>query len=129
MGVFGSQQVRRLFAATAAYFVKVDHLTPERLLEGEQDLRLVYSVLDTLPEKKRAVFILFELQGLSGAEIADLLRCPLDTVKTRLHYAREAFFSELENTASLVELDVNPLMIRPEGHGAVAADALIRLAV
>lgn len=33
------------------------------------------------------------------------------------------------NTASLVELDVNPLMIRPEGHGAVAADALIRLAV
>ena len=97
MGVFGSQQVRRLFAATAAYFVKVDHLTPERLLEGEQDLRLVYSVLDTLPEKKRAVFILFELQGLSGAEIADLLRCPLDTVKTRLHYAREAFFSELEH--------------------------------
>ena len=31
------------------------------------------------------------------------------------------------NAASLLELDVNPLMVRPEGHGAVAADALVRL--
>lgn len=29
---------------------------------------------------------------------------------------------------SLIELDVNPLLVRPEGHGAIAADALIRLA-
>ncbi|MDZ7748457.1 MAG: acetate--CoA ligase family protein [Halofilum sp. (in: g-proteobacteria)] len=29
---------------------------------------------------------------------------------------------------TLVELDVNPLLVRPEGEGAVAADALVRLA-
>jgi acyl-CoA synthetase (NDP forming) len=33
------------------------------------------------------------------------------------------------HAATLVELDVNPLMIRPEGKGAMAADALIRLAI
>lgn len=32
-----------------------------------------------------------------------------------------------EHAASLVELDVNPLMVRPEGKGAIAADALIRV--
>ncbi len=31
------------------------------------------------------------------------------------------------NAATLVELDVNPLMVRPEGKGAIAADALIRI--
>ncbi|MBE9555825.1 MAG: hypothetical protein IMF08_03125, partial [Proteobacteria bacterium] len=33
-----------------------------------------------------------------------------------------------EHANSILELDVNPLMVRPEGLGAVAADALIRLA-
>ncbi|MBV9524056.1 MAG: acetate--CoA ligase family protein, partial [Alphaproteobacteria bacterium] len=33
----------------------------------------------------------------------------------------------IENADRLLELDVNPLMIRPEGRGAVAADAYIRL--
>jgi succinyl-CoA synthetase beta subunit len=37
-----------------------------------------------------------------------------------------ARFAEADAT-SLVELDVNPLMVRPEGKGAIAADALIRI--
>ena len=32
------------------------------------------------------------------------------------------------NAATLVELDINPLIVRPEGKGAVAVDALVRLA-
>jgi hypothetical protein len=32
------------------------------------------------------------------------------------------------NLASLVELDVNPIIVRPAGSGAIAVDALIRLA-
>jgi acyl-CoA synthetase (NDP forming) len=40
--------------------------------------------------------------------------------------AAVARFAEA-NAATLVELDVNPLMVRPEGQGAVAADALIRM--
>ena len=34
----------------------------------------------------------------------------------------------LAHRDSLVELDVNPLIVRPRGRGAVAVDALIRLA-
>jgi acyl-CoA synthetase (NDP forming) len=40
--------------------------------------------------------------------------------------AAVARFAEA-NAATLVELDVNPLMVRPQGKGAVAADALIRI--
>ena len=37
-----------------------------------------------------------------------------------------AAFAEA-HAATLVELDINPLMVRPEGKGVMAADALIRL--
>ena len=33
------------------------------------------------------------------------------------------------NRDRLVELDVNPLLVRPQGSGAVAVDALVRIAV
>ena len=38
-----------------------------------------------------------------------------------------ALFAE-DHRGRLVEADINPLMVRPLGRGAVAADALIRLA-
>jgi len=41
--------------------------------------------------KKREVFALFELEGLSGDEIAERLGCPVNTVWTRLHHARAEF--------------------------------------
>ena len=37
------------------------------------------------------VFLLFELEGLSGEEIATLVRAPLKTVWTRLFHARQRF--------------------------------------
>ena len=60
------------------------------------------------------------LEGFRGRRKGDVTAA----VKAVTAVAR---FAET-NAMSLVELDVNPLMIRPEGHGAVAADALIRLA-
>ena len=41
-----------------------------------------------LPEKLRAVLILHDLQGMQYAEIAQVLGCPVGTVKSRLHNAR-----------------------------------------
>lgn len=41
--------------------------------------------------KKREVFALFELEGLSGEEIAERVGCPIDTVWTRLFHARKEF--------------------------------------
>jgi RNA polymerase sigma-70 factor (ECF subfamily) len=52
---------------------------------------LVFKVLDRLPGKQREVFVLYELQELEGAEIAEILAIPEGTVWTRLHHARKRF--------------------------------------
>ncbi len=49
-----------------------------------------------MSEKKRTVLVLFELEGLSGEEIAATVGAPLKTVWTRLHAARREFLKALE---------------------------------
>jgi RNA polymerase sigma-70 factor (ECF subfamily) len=51
----------------------------------------VSEVLARMSAKKREVFALYELEGLSGEEIAERLGCKVDTVWSRLHYARQDF--------------------------------------
>jgi RNA polymerase sigma-70 factor (ECF subfamily) len=50
-------------------------------------------VLQDLDQGKRAVFVLYEFEGLSMKEIANVLGCPLQTAYSRLHAARAAVFS------------------------------------
>ena len=47
--------------------------------------------LAALSDAKRQVFVLFELQGLPGEDIAAALNIPLKTVWSRLFYARKEF--------------------------------------
>jgi RNA polymerase sigma-70 factor (ECF subfamily) len=70
-------------------------LTPVEDLHRQQERRTVYRVLDGLPEKYRTVLILFELEGLSGEEIATLTGRKLATVWVHLHRARALFLAEL----------------------------------
>ncbi len=60
-----------------------------------QRVRLARAVLDKLPEAQREVFVLYELEQLSGEEIAAELGVPLGTVRSRLRLAREAFRREV----------------------------------
>lgn len=46
-------------------------------------------ILDTLDDDKRAVFVLYEIEELTMAEVADSLGCPLQTAYSRLHAARK----------------------------------------
>lgn len=69
--------------------------TPADCAERRQATERVYQVLDGLPERHRAVLILFELEGHKGEEIAELLGIPLSTVWVRLHRARAAFRARL----------------------------------
>lgn len=64
---------------------------PEQLASSAQARRKLDSFLDALPEEMRAVFILFELEGMTMAAIASLLAIPPGTVASRLRRAREAF--------------------------------------
>ncbi len=60
-------------------------------LSSRQDAERVHRLLDLLSEKDRTVLVMFELEELSGAEIAELLSIRINTVWVRLHRARQAF--------------------------------------
>jgi RNA polymerase sigma-70 factor (ECF subfamily) len=60
-------------------------------LERRQDGALFYQALDKLPEKYRTVLVLYEVEGLTTQQMADLLSLNLSTLKVHLHRAREKF--------------------------------------
>jgi RNA polymerase sigma-70 factor (ECF subfamily) len=72
-------------------------LEPSALPDAEQLLiekhyrSLLDAALATLPEAQREVFVLYELEGFSTPEIADMLGVPLGTIASRLSRARSSF--------------------------------------
>jgi RNA polymerase sigma-70 factor (ECF subfamily) len=65
--------------------------SPEDLLEQKEQRSKLDEGLGTLPLDQRAVFVLFELEGLTLPEIADSLGIPLGTATSRLRRARARF--------------------------------------
>jgi len=65
------------------------------LLETKEKRHLLLKLVSKMSEKRRVVFMLFEVEGYSGEEIADTLDVPINTVWTRLHHARKDFFALL----------------------------------
>jgi RNA polymerase sigma-70 factor, ECF subfamily len=59
--------------------------TVEELVSRHELGRAVAKAMSQLPEEQRTAIILKEYHGLTFQEIADLLDCPLSTVKTRLY--------------------------------------------
>jgi RNA polymerase sigma-70 factor (ECF subfamily) len=57
--------------------------------------RLLEYALSRLRHSERLPFVLYELEGLSGKEIAQIIGIPEATVYTRLHYARRTFRAAL----------------------------------
>ncbi len=53
-------------------------------------------ILDELDDDKRAVFVLYEIEELTMAEVAEALGCPLQTAYSRLHAARKAVEASVE---------------------------------
>jgi RNA polymerase sigma-70 factor, ECF subfamily len=60
-------------------------------LTEQEALRLAQRGLEALKQHERLVFVLYELEGLSGKQVAQIAGCPENTVWRRLHYARRAF--------------------------------------
>ena len=69
--------------------------SPERTVEQRELYNLVYEALEKLEFKQRATLVLFYLHDFSLAEVAEIMDCPVGTVKSRLHYARENLRREL----------------------------------
>jgi RNA polymerase sigma-70 factor (ECF subfamily) len=70
---------------------------PEAAAERSEAIARVYAILETLPEKKRTVFILNDLQGLAQEEVAEVVGTNIATVRTRLFYARREFWKKAES--------------------------------
>jgi RNA polymerase sigma-70 factor, ECF subfamily len=64
---------------------------PDAELDRRLTLALFHRAVDRLPEKQRTVFVLFELEGMSTAAIAELTQRNLSTVKVQLARARQRF--------------------------------------
>lgn len=68
---------------------------PHAILEARERTRLLYRLLDELVEDQRTAFILFELEGLSGDQIARVTGASVGTVWVRLSRARRKFLQRL----------------------------------
>jgi RNA polymerase sigma-70 factor, ECF subfamily len=64
---------------------------PDRLVEEAEAFAELQAVLARMRPKQRAALVLFEIEELSLEEIAEVERCPLETVRSRLRHARADF--------------------------------------
>ncbi|MFA6037987.1 MAG: RNA polymerase sigma factor RpoE [Legionellales bacterium] len=71
-------------------------VNPEQLLLRDEIERTVFQVINTLPLELRVSIILRELEGLSYDEIAQIMHCPLGTVRSRIFRAREAIDNQVQ---------------------------------
>ncbi|NDV13937.1 RNA polymerase sigma factor RpoE [Crenobacter caeni] len=72
-----------------------DFHTPEADLMNQQILATVNQAVEALPEDLRTAITLREMDGLSYDEIAQVMGCPIGTVRSRIFRAREAIATQL----------------------------------
>jgi RNA polymerase sigma-70 factor (ECF subfamily) len=81
---------------------------PERTMAQRQILQLVEQATDNLPEAYRLVFVARVIEGMSVEETAELLNLRQETVKTRLHRARQLVRDRLNSQIGPVLMDAFP---------------------
>ena len=94
--VSGHHRSRRLREASGAALATEPNAqplprTPLDLVEQNDQVKLLFSLLEELDEPKREVFLMAELDELTVPEIAEILEIPLNTAYSRLRAARQAF--------------------------------------
>ena len=86
-------------AEEAETFEDAEHLrdvnTPENEMMSRQIAQTVNDTLAGLPEELRTVITLREIEGMSYEYIANIMNCPIGTVRSRIFRAREAIAERL----------------------------------
>jgi RNA polymerase sigma-70 factor (ECF subfamily) len=82
-----------------------DGETPEALLASKEIAAAVNSAVEALSEDLRQAITLREIEGLSYEDIADVMNCPIGTVRSRIFRAREA-----------IAVKLRPLLDRNDGE-------------
>lgn len=80
---------------------------PDEQLDRQRALSLIDAALEPMTLELRAAFVMFEIEGMTTQEIAELTGVSSGTVASRLRRAREQFFARIER-----------LRRKPRGGGA-----------
>ena len=70
--------------------------TPENLVLSNELKRVVFETIENLPEELKMAITLREIEGLSYEEIAEVMSCPVGTVRSRIFRAREAIDAKIQ---------------------------------
>ena len=73
-----------------------DSATPERILQRDRLKEVVFTAIADLPEELRIAVSLREMDGMSYEEIAEVMDCPIGTVRSRIFRAREAIEKKMQ---------------------------------
>lgn len=75
-----------------------DEASPESVVLSEEVYRMIIKTVEELPDDLKMAITLREIEGLSYTEIADLMSCPVGTVRSRIFRAREAIADSINLT-------------------------------
>ena len=70
--------------------------TPENSMMTKEIVATVNDTIESLPDELKEAISLREMDGLSYEEIAELMQCPIGTVRSRIFRAREAIADKLK---------------------------------
>ncbi|MCK2042114.1 RNA polymerase sigma factor RpoE [Chromohalobacter salexigens] len=70
--------------------------TPEAAMQRDQLEAVVFEAIENLPEDLRTAITLREMDGLAYEDIANIMQCPVGTVRSRIFRAREAVDKAIE---------------------------------
>jgi RNA polymerase sigma-70 factor (ECF subfamily) len=73
-----------------------DDTTPESVLAAKEIAAMVNGALQALPDDLRQAVTLREIEGLTYEEIAQVMDCPIGTVRSRIFRAREAISHKIK---------------------------------
>ncbi len=76
---------------------------PESVLDKAETRGMIMSIIDSLPDEQRISVVLFYYEGLKVEEIASVMECPVNTVKSRLFYARRQIKDGVEKFEAKAE--------------------------
>ena len=70
---------------------------PEQQTQDKELGQEISRALETLPDEQRAVLVMREVDGMSYQEMADVMKCSIGTIMSRLFYARKKMQTQLKD--------------------------------
>lgn len=95
----------------------VDVDNPELQVQRRRANEKLASILDSMSGDQRAVFVMFEIEGLSCLQIGEGMGIPVGTVYSRLHTARQRFYEECGGTQDSAASKARPSISQSQSVG------------